>query len=160
MREAKDCYGRSLMIKKIRRQFEEIRGKKHYVFDDLDPTIRRCLKHYGQLFPNHKVTKDGSRVAYHFGVEGVGPITVEKEHGSREYLPPHYAKGVMARIEELLAYIEASPEAAQESAGGDEGDSVEGEIGATYDGSEKGDAIATDEGPGVLPRSKLPDGAS
>jgi hypothetical protein len=80
------------MIKKIRRQFEEIRGKKHYVFDDLDPTIRRCLKHYGQLFPNHKVTKDGSRVAYHFGVEGVGPITVEKEHGSREYLPPHYAK--------------------------------------------------------------------
>ena len=80
------------MIRKIRRQFEEVRGKKHYVFDDLDPTIRRCLKHYGQLFPNHKVNKDGSRVVYHFGVEGVGPISLEREHGSREYLPPPLRK--------------------------------------------------------------------
>ena len=148
------------MIKKIRRQFEEIRGKKHYVFDDLDPTIRRCLKFYGQLFPNHKVNKDGSRVAYHFGVEGIGPITVEKEHGSREYLPPHYAKGVIARIEALLAYIEASPDVAKESASVAEEESAERETGAIYDGSEKGDAIAEDEGPGVLPRPKLPDGDS
>jgi hypothetical protein len=148
------------MIKKIRRKFEENRGKKHYVFDDLDPTIRRCLQHYGQLFPNHKVTKDGSRVAYHFGVEGVGPITVEKEHGSREYLPPHYAKGVIARIETLLAYIEQSPEAAKESTGEGEDEFAEQKTGAIYDGTKKGDTIAGDEGPGVLPRPKLPDGDS
>lgn len=148
------------MIKKIRRQFEEIRGKKHYVFDDLDPTIRRCLRHYGQLFPNQKVNKDGSRVVYHFGIEGVGPITVEKEHGSREYLPPHYAKGVIARIEALLAYIEASPEAVQEGSGGGERESAELKIGAIYDGSEKGDAIAEGERSELLPRPKLPDGDS
>ncbi|HEY7097555.1 MAG TPA: hypothetical protein VH437_12580 [Terriglobales bacterium] len=148
------------MIKKIRQKFDEIRGKKHYVFDDLDPTIRRCLKHYGQLFPNHRVTKDGSRVAYHFGVEGVGPITLEKEHGSREYLPPYYAKGVIQRIEGLLAYIEGVARDSLESADVDEGESAEPETGATYDGSEKGDAIAQDEGHGLLPRPKLSDGDS
>lgn len=148
------------MIKKIRRQFDEIRGKKHYAFDDLDPTIRRCLKNYGLLFPNHKVNKDGSRVVYHFGVEGLGPISLEKEHGSREYLPPRYAKMVIAGIEALLDYIEQSPEAAKESTGEGEGEFAEQETGAIYDGSEKGDAIAGDEGPGVLPRPKLPDGDS
>jgi len=130
------------MIKKIRRQFEEIRGKKHHVFDDLDPTIRRCLKEYGQLFPNKRVNKDGSRVVYHFGVDGVEPITVEREHGSREYIPPRYAKGVIAGIEALLAYIEASPEAAQESKSEGEGESAEQERGAVYDGNKEGDAIA------------------
>lgn len=142
------------MIKKIRRQFEEIRGKKHHVFDDVDPTIRRCLKHYAELFPNHRVTKDGSRVAYHFGVDGIGPITIEKEHGSREYLPPHYAKGVIARIDALLAHIEASAGAA----GGDDGESPEPRIGEDYETSQEGDAIAADEGPSVLPGPKLPDG--
>jgi len=148
------------MIKKIRRQFEEIRGKKHHVFDDLDPTIRRCLKEYGQLFPNKRVNKDGSRVVYHFGVDGVEPITVEREHGSREYIPPRYAKGVIAGIEALLAYIEASPEAAQESKSEGEGESAEQERGAVYDGNKEGDAIAGDEGPGVLPRPKLRNGDS
>jgi hypothetical protein len=148
------------MIKKIRRQFEELRGKKHYVFDDLDPTIRRCLTHYGHLFPNHRVNKDGSRVVYHFGVEGVGPISLEKEHGSREYLPPRYAKGVMAGIDALLAYIEQSPAAAEESTGECDEESPTQETGASHDGTEKGEAIATDEGPSVLPGPKLPDGAS
>lgn len=148
------------MIRKIRRQFEEVRGKKHYVFDDLDPTIRRCLKHYGQLFPNHKVNKDGSRVVYHFGVEGVGPISLEREHGSREYLPPRYAKLVMAGIEELLTYIERSPDAAKKLAEEGEGETAEQETGAIYDGTEKGDAIAGDEVPGALPRPKVPDGDS
>jgi hypothetical protein len=148
------------MIRKIRRQFEEVRGKKHYVFDDLDPTIRRCLKHYGQLFPNHKVTKDGSRVVYHFGVEGVGPISLEKEHGSREYLPPRYAKFVMAGIETLLTYIEQSPDAAKELSWEGEGESPEQETGEIYDGTKQGDTIAGDEGPRALPRPKLPDGDS
>jgi hypothetical protein len=146
------------MIKKIRRQFEEIRGKKHYLFDDLDPTIQRCFKHYGRLFPNRRVNKDGSRVVYHFGVEGVGPISLEKEHGSREYVPPRYAKIVIAGIEALLVYIEQSPEAAKESNSEDEGASAEQETGAIYDGNETGDAIAGDEGPGALPKPKLPDG--
>jgi hypothetical protein len=148
------------MIKKIKRQFEEIRGKKHYVFDDLDPIIRRCLTHYGHLFPNRRVNKDGSRVVYHFGVEGIGPISLEKEHGSREYLPPRYAKIVIAGIEVLLAYIDQSPAAAEESTGEFDGESPTQKTGASHDGTKKGDAIATNEGPSVLPRPKLPDGAS
>jgi hypothetical protein len=145
------------MLKKIRRQFDELRGKKHYVFDDLDPIIRRCLTHYGHLFPNRRVNKDGSRVVYHFGVEGVGPISLEKEHGSREYLPPRYAKIVMAGIEALFAYIEQAP-AAEESTGELDGESPEQETGATHDGTEKGDSTAADERLAVLPKSKLPDG--
>jgi hypothetical protein len=148
------------MIKKIRRQFEELRGKKHYVFDDLDPTIRRCLTHYGHLFPNSRVNKDGSRVVYHFGVEGVGPISLEKEHGSREYLPPRYAKIAIAGIEALLAHIEQSPAAAEEPMVECDGESPTQEAGASYDGTEKGEGIATDEGPSILPGPKLPDGAS
>lgn len=115
------------MIKKIRRQFEELRGKKHYVFDDLDPIIRRCLVHYGSLFPNRRVNKDGSRVVYHFGVEGIGPISLEREHGSREYLPPRYAKIVIAGVEALLAYIEQSPAATQETADECDGETDAGE---------------------------------
>lgn len=37
------------MIQKIRKQFEQVRGKKHHVFDDFDPIIRRCLGDYSQF---------------------------------------------------------------------------------------------------------------
>jgi hypothetical protein len=113
-----------------------------------------------RLFPNHRVNKDGSRVVYHFGIEGVGSISLEKEHGSREYLPPRYAKIVTEGIEALLTHIEQSPEAAKELTSEDEGESAERKTGAIYDGSEKGDAIAGHEGPGALPQPKLPDGDS
>jgi hypothetical protein len=97
------------MIRKVRREFEAVKDKKHHVFDDFDPIIRRCLKFYAHLFPNHRINKDGSRVVYHFGIEGLTAVSLEKEHGSREYVPRHYAKLAIAAIEELLVYIESSP---------------------------------------------------
>jgi hypothetical protein len=64
------------------------------------------LKQYPQLFPKHKVNKDGSRVVYHFNVEELNPISLEKEHGSREYLPPYYSKLAITGIEDLISHIE------------------------------------------------------
>ena len=94
------------MIQKIRKQFEQIRGKKHHSFDDFDPIIRRCLSEYAHLFPERQINKAGSKVVYHFNVEGVEAISLEKEHGSREFVPRHYAKLAMAGIEDLITFIE------------------------------------------------------
>jgi hypothetical protein len=97
------------MIRKLRRQFESVKCKKHNVFDDFDGIIGKSLRFYAHLFPNHKINKDGSRVVYHFGVDDVAPISLEKEHGSREYVPRYYAKLAMSGIEDLLTFIENSP---------------------------------------------------
>ena len=94
------------MIKKIRKQFEQVRGKKHHSFDDFDPIIRRCLSDYPHLFPQRQINKAGSKVVYHFNIEGVEAISLEKEHGSREFVPRHYAKLAMAGIEDLITFIE------------------------------------------------------
>ncbi|HYW99285.1 MAG TPA: hypothetical protein VE822_09255 [Candidatus Elarobacter sp.] len=94
------------MIQKIRKQFEQIRGKKHHSFDDFDPIIRRCLSEYAHLFPERQINKAGSKVVYHFNVEGVEAISLEKEHGSREFVPRHYAKLAMVGIEDLITFIE------------------------------------------------------
>lgn len=94
------------MIQKIRKQFEQIRGKKHHSFDDFDPIIRRCLSEYAHLFPERQINKAGSKVVYHFNVEGVEAISLEKEHGSREFVPRHYAKLAMLGIEDLVTFIE------------------------------------------------------
>lgn len=42
-----------------------------------------------------------------FGLPNVFPISLEKEHGAREYVPPKYAKRAIVSLEELLAYIES-----------------------------------------------------
>jgi hypothetical protein len=96
------------MIRKIRKQFEEIRDRKHHRFDDFDPIIRRCLRGYAHLFPNQRINMVGSKVVYHFNVEGVNPISLEKEHGSREFVPRYYAKLAMIGIEDVLSFIEAN----------------------------------------------------
>src|SRR5579862_8191896 len=105
------------MIQKIRKQFELIRGKKHHSFDDFDPIVRRCLSEYAHLFPKRQINKAGSKVVYHFNVEGVEAISLEREHGSREFVPRHYAKLAMAGIEDVIGFIEnaeGSEPAAQE----------------------------------------------
>src|SRR5206468_8689438 len=84
----------------------QIRGKKHHSFDDFDPIIRRCLSEYAHLFPERQINKAGSKVVYHFNVEGVEAISLEKEHGSREFVPRHYAKLAMVGIEDLITFIE------------------------------------------------------
>lgn len=94
------------MIQRIRKQFEGLKGKKHHSCNDFDPIIRRCLKEYAHLFPQQRINTAGSRVVYHFNVEAVDPISLEKEHGSREFVPRHYAKLAMVGIEDLLTFIE------------------------------------------------------
>jgi hypothetical protein len=96
------------MIRKIRRQFDQVKRRKHHNFDDFDPIIRRCLKEYAHLFPQQRINMAGSKVVYHFNVEGVDPISLEKEHGSREFVPRHYAKLAMIGIEDVLTFIEGS----------------------------------------------------
>ena len=139
------------MIEKIRRQFEQIRGKKRHSFDDFDPIIRRCLSDYAHLFPERQINKAGSKVVYHFNVEGVEPISLEKEHGSREFVPRHYAKLAMLGIEDLITFIE-SHEAREPAAEEVEGDEEPN--------SETNDRHATEqvgEDP-ALPPPKVPDG--
>jgi hypothetical protein len=99
------------MIKKIRRQFESIRDNKRHVFGDFDPIIRRCFRDYAHLFPSRAIKKDGSKVVYHPNVEELAPISLEKEHGSREYIPHRYAKFAMQGIDDLISYVETHPDA-------------------------------------------------
>jgi hypothetical protein len=111
------------MIRRIRRQFEEVRNKKHHRFDDLEPLIRRCIKTYEALFPRHVVNKKGSKVVFHFGISELHDISLEKEHGNREFIPRKFAQYAIEAIEELLTYIESRTSAAE----GPEGESDEGE---------------------------------
>jgi hypothetical protein len=94
------------MIKKIRKQFELVKGKKRHSFDDFDPIVRRCLSEYAHLFPERQINKAGSKVVYHFNVEAVDAISLEKEHGSREYVPRYYAKLALRGIEDLITFVE------------------------------------------------------
>jgi hypothetical protein len=95
------------MIKKIRRDLQEVRDKKLHKFEDLDPLIRRCIKEYGGLFPKLDVNRRGSKTVYHFNVPEVNPISIEKQHGSRDSIPKYYAKLIIAGIDDLITYIEA-----------------------------------------------------
>ena len=96
------------MLQKLRKRLQELKGQKHKHFDDFEPIIKQCLRQYPQLFPRYRETRDGSRVVYHFNVEGVDPISLEREHGSRDHVPPKYAKRAVCSIEDLLTFIEGS----------------------------------------------------
>ena len=140
------------MIQKIRKQFELVRGKKHHSFDDFDPIISRCLSEYAHLFPERQINKAGSKVVYHFNVEGVEAISLEKEHGSREFVPRHYAKLAMAGIEDLITFIEnvEGREPAVQEGESDEGRNSEADVGPAT-GPEGG------QNPTLSP-PKIPDG--
>jgi hypothetical protein len=56
---------------------------------------------YAHLFPKFAINKNGSRFVYDFGVAAVPPISLEKEHGSREYIPKHFAKLAFLGIDDL-----------------------------------------------------------
>jgi hypothetical protein len=95
------------MIKNIRTDLEEVRGKKLHKFENLDPLIRRCIREYRSLFPKLGISKRGSKIVYHFNVPGVNPISIEKQHGSRDSIPRYYAKLIIAGIDDVVIYIEA-----------------------------------------------------
>jgi hypothetical protein len=93
-------------VKRIRKWIEEVRAQKHVKFDDLNRIALRCQKQFPEMFPKYKLNKDGSAFVHHFNVNGIPPISLEKEHGSREFVPPRYAKLALANLEELANYIE------------------------------------------------------
>jgi len=99
------------MIKKIRQRFESVRCNKRHTFDDFDPIIQQCLREYSHLFPKRKINKDGSKVVYHPNVEELSPISLEKEHGSREFIPYRYARFAIQGIDDLISYVETHPDA-------------------------------------------------
>jgi len=101
------------MIRKIRRDLEQVRAKKFHKFEDLNPLIERCLKYYGYLFPRLTITKRGSKTVYHFNVVGVNPISIEKQHGSRDSIPRYYARLILAGIEDLVTHVESSKDRAE-----------------------------------------------
>ena len=99
------------MIKRIRQKFEIVRCSKRHKFDDFAPLIERCFREYPHLFPNRSIRKDGSKVVYHANSGNLDPISLEREHGSREFIPYRYAKFAIRGIDDLISYIELHPEA-------------------------------------------------
>ena|SRR5215467_8927803 len=133
------------MLKKLRGLLEGIHCQKHKHFDDFQSLIKKIANAYASLFPNFKENKRGSHYVYNFGVAELYPFTVVKEHGGYDCQSPKAAKRVMEAIEGVLDYIEARiPDDQELISEGDNGD--------------EGDIDNSEETPGTLPGSKVPDG--
>ena len=94
------------MLKKLRKTLRQISEQKFQHFDEFEKLIRKIIKEYGHLFPKFEENRNGSKCVYHFHVPEVYPISLEKEHGSRESIPPKFAKRAIAGIRDVLDYIE------------------------------------------------------
>jgi len=133
------------MLKKLRKTLRQISEQKFQHFDEFQTLIRKIVKEYGYLFPKFNENRNGSKYVYHFHVQGVYPISLEKEHGSREFIPHTFAKRAIAGIQDVLDYIEINApdvEAEVEKETTDE----------RLDGRE--------EAPRTLPEPEIPDGDS
>ncbi|MFP5234832.1 MAG: hypothetical protein ACLGSD_02945 [Acidobacteriota bacterium] len=97
-------------MKKIRAWIEHARGRKNVEYDDLDKVIQRALKQYGHLFPAYKRNTAGSKTVHHFNAPGIQPISIEKPHGSREFIPRRYAQIIIEGLDDLADYIELNCE--------------------------------------------------
>ena len=97
-------------MKKIRAWIEEVRGQKHVEFKDLDRIIQRCLNRFRYLFPDYKCSKDGSRTLHHFNKAGIPPLSLEKPHGNREFVPTKYARLILDGLEQIANHIEMNIE--------------------------------------------------
>jgi len=134
------------MLKRLRRRLADIREQKHKHFSDFEPIIKKIVKEYGHLFPKFGENRSGSKYVYNFGVPGVYPISLEKEHGSREHIPPIFANRAIQGIEDVLTFIEASVPDDQETESEKENDNE--------------CPTADQEASGTLPEPKIPDGDS
>ena len=85
---------------------EEVRNQKNVHSDDLERIIRRCKEKYTYLFPKYDCRKNGSRSVHHFNVVGVPPISLERVHGNREYVPRAYVTYILEGLDSLVNYIE------------------------------------------------------
>jgi hypothetical protein len=97
--------GRDL-VRESRRRLDEIKGQKHKHFDELNSLTERIVYQFGEFLPDYRRTSSGSRVVHHPNAPGTQPISLEKEHGSREHLPNRYANIAIEGIELLLDYLD------------------------------------------------------
>jgi len=95
------------MLKRLRGRLTKVAAQKFQSFSDFEPIIRKILNDYGHLFPRFRETRSGSKYVYHFNVEGVAPISLEKEHGSRDFIPRKYARFAIQGISDVLTYVES-----------------------------------------------------
>lgn len=105
---------------RITEWIENARRQKNARYDDLDKIVRRIVARYGELFPKYSRTRSGSKTVHHFNVPGIMPISLEKEHGSREFLPPRYKTLALDGLDSIVAYIESRAPATKEADPGEE----------------------------------------
>ena len=98
---------RKAQLEKLFLQLKEIRAQKHKKFDEINGLARRVFSTFPDMFPRYTVTQKGCRLVHHPNVPGIRPISLEKEHGNRDSLPPRYAKYALDSIDDLLFYIES-----------------------------------------------------
>jgi hypothetical protein len=96
----------ALLVRECRERLEQIRSQKHQHFDELNSLVKRITYQFQDFFPKYRVTVKGSKMVHHFGVPGTQPVSIEKEHGSRDHLPRRYAVIAMTGIEMLLDYLD------------------------------------------------------
>jgi hypothetical protein len=95
-------------VKKIKEWLQRVKEQKHVHSDELEKIILRCRTKYKYLFPHYDCRKKGSRSVHHFNVPGVPPISIERPHGGREYVPRTYIAYILEGLENLVAYIETN----------------------------------------------------
>ena len=108
------------MTKKIRLRLSQIKAQKHVRFSDLDPLVRKCLQMFEGAFPQQSTNRSGSRVVYHFNAGDLAPVSLEREHGSREYIPRPYVKLAVRALEDALSYVESLPMPSERIEGDDD----------------------------------------
>jgi hypothetical protein len=112
------------ILAKLRKRLHQLDCQKFKQFDDFEPIIRYIYKHFSPLFPSYRESKSGSRVVYSFNVPGVAPISLEREHGTREHIPHRFAKLAIGGIDDLLIFIESSLPEPEERGGTDDAANV------------------------------------
>jgi len=97
--------GRDL-VRLCRERLDEIKARKHKHFDELNSLMERIVYQFGEYLPRYTRTESGSKVVHHPNAPDTQPISLEKEHGRREYLPNRYATFAIEGIERLLDYLD------------------------------------------------------
>lgn len=97
--------GRDL-VRQCRERLDEIKAQKHKHFDELNSLVERIVYQFGDYLPKYSPSGSGSKVVHHPNAPDTQPISLEKEHGSRDHLPKRYATLAIEGIERLLDYLD------------------------------------------------------
>jgi len=98
--------GRAAQLARFRKELEGIRVGKHKTFAQLNGLAEGIFRQFAEVFPGYDLNKKGSKCVHHPNVPECDPISLEKEHGSREHLPHRYAKFALEGLEKVLDHIE------------------------------------------------------